>query len=61
MHLQMVSIDLEICTVKSHLLGGYFIPMSVARNLAADLGLSVGDDTIIVNAYLQRVQWLAGQ
>ena len=37
------------------------MPMSVARNLAIDLGLSVGDDTIISNAHLQSVfnGWLA--
>jgi hypothetical protein len=42
-------------------LGGYFVPMSVARDLATDLGLSVGDDTIISNAHLESGfnGWLA--
>src|ERR1700734_3445519 len=67
----MVSLDPGIAfALQSHpffqpdetvLLGGYFVPMSVARNLAIDLGLSVGDDTIISNAHLQSVfnGWLA--
>jgi hypothetical protein len=35
--------------------------MSVARDLATDLGLSVGDDSVISNAHLQSVfnGWLA--
>jgi len=35
--------------------------MSIARDLATDLGLSIGDDTIISNAHLQSIfnGWLA--
>jgi hypothetical protein len=43
------------------ILSSYFVPMSVVHDLATDLGLRVGDDSIISNAHLQSVYngWLA--
>ena len=42
-------------------LGGHFIPMSVARSLATNIGLIVGEDSVIGNAHLQSTfnGWLA--
>lgn len=36
------------------ILGGHFVPMSVARDLAIDLGLRVGEDSLISNALLHH-------
>jgi hypothetical protein len=67
----MVSLDFRVAftTHSNHTfqsgdtvrLGGYFLPMSAARELATDIGLSVGDDTIISNAHLESGfnGWLA--
>ena len=41
--------------------GGYFMPIAIARELGNHLGLRVGDDTMIFNVHLQSIfnNWLA--
>lgn len=43
------------------ILGGYFVPMSAARDLGTDLGLNVGEDFSLIYVHLQNVfnRWLA--